>query len=480
MELRAAAFGLRSDAIADQSTALLRLRNAMTADRTRHYRVVFEPGDYRYTNNRWLFGVVSVTIEANGASFGCLSPSDAEQNARPLNVNSIFQDHGDRPWPDGLTYHTGWPAARSLPAGSGIVPLQRPDDSRRCRVGAPVLVHSFDQQFGGFPPNLRRFEWRRVAAVDRVAGTVALDAPLAFDHDAGLRDTVYDDGSGLAFGRARLMLLDRPAYRYPERIEILDARFVRNPSQPQEAANGLCLAADTLILRRCSHDGMVWPSENRVALYEDCRFTDVEVDKLCGEVTFRGCSFARPVTGATGVMNLLLERCRIEGFVGVSPRRARIVGCAIHTSADDPWGAIRCHYDTFPVEMLECIDNEIVTGGPLHFAINGGRSHTLTVSASGEGNEILLDDTRANREGVISQLAEGALLRLETGTATGTLARIGWTGRQWLLCGDWPVRVAPGQVWSFSNVQAVRERGTRLIGAEAPVLRTPPVTQRLL
>jgi hypothetical protein len=478
--LRAAAFGLRPDPALDQSAACRRLHAALLADRAPHYRILFEPGDYRYADNRWLMGVGSVTIEANGASFGCLARDDAEQNARPFNLNSIFQDHGDRPWPEGLTYEAGALAGRSLAAGSRVVKLARARDAARFRPGDRVLVHSFDQQFGGFPPNLRRFEWHAVAAVDGKTGTVTLDGPLAFEHDAFLRDTAYDDGPGLAFGRARLMALDRKRYRYPERIEILDAHFVRNPFQPPDAANGLCLAADTLSLRRCSHDGMVWPSENRVALYEDCRFQNVEVDKLCGEVVFRGCSFAQPVTGGTGAMDLLFERCRVEGFVGVSPRRTRILGCTIRTHPDDPWGAVRCHYDTFPVELLECLDNEVVAGGPLHFAVNGGRGFRLVAAGRGEGNAILLDDTRENREEVVSRLIEGAVLRPEGGGVPGRLVRIGWTGQQWRLEGDWPTEAEAGQVWLFGNVQAIRERGTRITGAEAPVLREPFPTQELL
>jgi hypothetical protein len=423
--------------------------------------------------------VGTVRIEANGAVFACTSPSDAEQNAAPLNLNSIFQDLGDQPWPRGLAYQAGALTRGDVPAGASVVPLRLPGEADRFEAGSPVLVHSFDQQGGGYPPNLRFFEWRQVAAVDRGAGELRLDRPLRFAHDAALPDVTLEGGLGPVIGRARVMRLNRSTYRYPARIEIEDAVFARNPAQPADAANGLRLPADTLILRRCRHEGWLWPSENRVALFEGCRFARVEVDKLCGRVVFRDCRCG-PVIGATGAMELVLERCAVDGAVMVSPRRARIASCTIRTPADDPWGAIRPYYDTWPVERLECVDNTVVPGGALHFAINGGHAHPLTVAARGQGNAILLDDTPHNRDEVIRRLMAGMVLRRQGDGATGRVSRIGWTGAAWSIAGDWTAPVAPGQVWEFANVQAIVERGTRIAGKGVPLLRPPFATQAVL
>ena len=177
---------------------------------------------------------------------------------------------------------------------------------------------------------------------------------------------------------------------------------------------------------------------------------------------------------------MLIDRSTVKGFIGISPRRARILNTTIETPVDDPWGAIRCYYDCFPVELLECAGNTVVHKGPLHFAINGGTARELTASARGTGNEILLDDTTCNREQVVQQLSVGARLRLRNSPLIGTVTAIGWTGRQWRLQGSWPTQVAAGQVWEFTNVQTIRESGTRLVGGDTQVVRATLPTQALL
>ena len=67
------------------------------------------------------------------------------------------------------------------------------------------------------------------------------------------------------------------------------------------------------------------------------------------------------------------------------------------------------------------------------------------------------------------------------GTQTmGRVTRIGWTGSAWVINGDWPVTVAPGQVWEFCHVQAVRERGTQSVGRVTQVVRTMHATQQMV
>jgi hypothetical protein len=478
VELRATSFGVRPGLTGDQSAPLLQLRNAITADRSRHYRVIFDKGAYRYSNNRWLLNVGSVTLEGNGSTFACISDSVACQNSRPLNLNSIFQELGDQPWPNGLRYNGGY-RIKTANAGSTMVQLATPGDAARFVVGSRVLVHSFDHQWGGYPPNLRFFEWRKVTAVDRAKGLLTLDGRLVFAHDATLRDTVLDAGQGFALGQARVLPLERATFRYPELVELVDVHFLRNPTQPASAANGLAIAADTLIMRGCSHMGFLWPTENRQATYESCSFEHTEIDKMCGQVVFRGCAFTNPVVAGAGAHDVVIDGSTVKGFIAISPRRARILNTTIETTADDPWGAIRCYYDSFPVQLLECSGNTVVHKGPLHFAINGGVSQALTVSARGTSNEILLEDTSFNREQVIQRLIVGARLRLRNSTLLGTVTGIGWTGRQWRLQGSWTTQVAAGQVWELTNVQAIRESGTRFVGGDTAVVRAILPTQTL-
>lgn len=478
VELRAVDFGVLGNGQVDESAALLRLRDRMRADRSKHYVVQFQPGTYRYTNNRWLFGVGSVTLRAHGATFVCTMASAGDQNTRPLNANSIFQDHGDRHWPDGMRYHTGY-LIRTTKPGDRSVRLSALADARNIRPGARVLVHSFDQMWEGFPPNLRYFEWNQVTAVNSSTGTISLASPIRYEHDETLRDGVVN--AALRIGKARIMLLDRPNYQLPERIEIEGATFPRNPTQSATDSNGLIVAADTLVMRDCRHNGLVWPSENRVAIYERCVFDEIEVDKICDRVEFLNCTINHKIIAATGVNTMVVRNCEIKnGYIGLSSRRVELTGNTIRTAPNDPWGAIRTYYDIYPVEMIEAVDNRVVTDGMLHFAINPGFSRQLTVTARSANNGIVLADNADTRNWVIQQLTKGSRLMLRGTQTMGRVTRIGWTGSAWVINGDWPVTVAPGQVWEFCHVQAVRERGTQSVGRVTQVVRTMHATQQMV
>lgn len=448
----------------------------MAINRDVHYRVTFRPGLYRYSNNRWLLNVASVTLEAQGCTFLNISGDPFEQNYRPLCTNSIFQDHGDRPVAAGNAYVAGL-RIRSAPAGASVVHLARAAESRRIAVGSRVMMHSFDQQWGGYPPNMRFFEWHRVAAIDTASGAIALETQLRHDHEGNLPDTLLDAATGLTVGAARLLPLDRRHYRYPELIEIVGATFEPNPNH---APGGLIAAADRLALYDCRYRGPVWPSENRLALYENCRMDHAEPDKLCDRVEFRHCHFAAPVIGATGVNELVMTGCEVQGHIAISPRIARLAGNRIVAGAD-PYGAVRSYYDCWPIRLLECVDT-VVDGRvhSVHWAINAGAPENprrLVVEGRGPTNEILISDTPSMRSEVVAQLMIGSVVRLQGTSKMGLIARLGWTGSQWLLAGDWAVAVAAGQVWEFCNVQSVREKGTRFLGLVRPVLRQLDPTQ---
>ena len=316
-------FGVRSGKNWDQTAGLLRLRNHMVTNHNVHHHVTFRPGVYYYSNNRWLSNIGSATLIADGCTFTNILSDAFDANNRPFNVNGIFQDHKDQPFPQGVSFHSGI-RIRSAAAGALVVRLSDPAEADMLAAGMRVFVYSFDQQWNGYPPNLRFFEWRRVVAVEKITGAIILEAPLRFGHDSLLPDTPIDPAFGPTVGSARILPLERRNYHYPEILEIIGATFARNPNRPSSDAGGLVVAADTLILRDCRHEGALWPSENRLALYERCHIASVEVDKLCARVEFRNCRFDSPVIGATGVNELVLNGCEIHGHIAVSPRVARL------------------------------------------------------------------------------------------------------------------------------------------------------------
>ncbi len=57
-------FGVVGDGATDNAAALIAMRQALRQDTSKLYRIFFPPGDYRYTNNRWLFGIPLFILDA--------------------------------------------------------------------------------------------------------------------------------------------------------------------------------------------------------------------------------------------------------------------------------------------------------------------------------------------------------------------------------------------------------------------------------
>jgi hypothetical protein len=468
-------FGAKGDGVTDDGPALIRMRDYIRQDRSKPYKIFFPAGHYRYTNNRWLAHVGSVTLDAAGVKFQCIDAGASDANTRPLNTHSILQNFGDNPFPIG-TYDVG-KLFKSATRGASIIALVNLADVAKFSVNDRVILLGFDQQFQiSYPPNMRYFEWKRITSISSATGALTFDTPLVHDYDANWPDFTYDATLGVVVGRPRVLSLDRPLFVYPRYVEIRGAEFLFNPSQPSDQTNGLVVAADTLVLRGCIHHGWTWPSENRKVLYEDCAFDgNFDGDKICDEVSLLRCTVRGVLEAFTGVNRLIIENCDIVGgYLNISPRRALVQNNRIRMPAGEPYGAIRSHYASWPVELLECYDNAITHDGSLLYAINNGFLKTFTVSAVGARNEILLANTAFYRDEVVRDLMPGFVVTNAAGTSRGSLTRIGWNGTQWVLEGTWQAPVQAGETWTFSNIKTLQERGTTFVGGVRPLVCCQP------
>src|SRR5207302_10672414 len=96
--LRARDYGVLTTNTAGQNdTAFLTLKTAMQASNTTVWRVIFEPGTYHYTNNRWLFNVQNVICECYGTIFQNDNALAANVDGVTLFVRDMFDDAGDVP-----------------------------------------------------------------------------------------------------------------------------------------------------------------------------------------------------------------------------------------------------------------------------------------------------------------------------------------------------------------------------------------------
>jgi len=118
---------------------------------------LLRPGAYTYTNDRWLFGVQKVIIHAYDVTFQCTS-SDAS-NGGPLDTGGFFEDRSDVAWPGDRVIVNGY-LFNSASAGAASITTTTAADAGNFSAGMRILLHGYDQQFTGTPPNMRYFEYK--------------------------------------------------------------------------------------------------------------------------------------------------------------------------------------------------------------------------------------------------------------------------------------------------------------------------------
>jgi hypothetical protein len=113
-------------------------------------------------------------------SLQCISDSPWDVAKFALTTNSDpLEGPGARDGSGGNQQKFGY-LIHSVEAGNWTVKLLNPADRKRFAPGRYVCILSFDQQFGGYPPNCRYFECAVLEAVS--AGSITLDRPLQFEH----------------------------------------------------------------------------------------------------------------------------------------------------------------------------------------------------------------------------------------------------------------------------------------------------------
>ena len=463
-------FGAAGDDSTNNDTAFTALRDYMNLDKTKHYTVLFPPGIYRYTNNRWLFGVGAVTINAYGATLKNTNSSGTNRGERPINTLSIFETYGDNAWPGDLSFETG-ELLETVAAGATTVNTVTNGDATTFTLGMRVLLYGYDQQWDSFPPNARFFEWNEVqTAGNGTTGNVVLKRQLRYAYKSTWKSTSY---LGSPVGPALMVPLERSNFYYPRFVEINGATFARNPNATADADNLLQVSAEVWRMTDVTYLGKLAPAESRIAQFTRCVFLDVELDKLCQTVSLVDCQTTDTggIHAGTGVNDLLIERCRIDnGTIAVSPRRLVARDNIIKVPAATDFGAFRQYASAWSSELWDLRDNEVIHDGALLHAVNNGVTATFTASGV-SGNNILLTDNETNRNNTIRQLAIGTLLWRTNTTKIGRITDIDFSGGNWVIAGTWGGTVATSDVWQYFNVQNVIEDGMRIRGGPIPVLR---------
>lgn len=241
-------FGAAGDGVADDTAAframyraMRRLQSADDAASLNNVRrpplefvVQLAPGRYRYTWNRWTWGLRRVTVLGCGAAIQCMHHGPYDLDQAPLISN---RDHYWTWDPEGPAF--GPPSAPAPDDYGMLIRTARPGDEAvmllstasspgrapLVRAGAWVLLQSYAQQQYGYPPNLRTFERARVLGVE--GARVRLDRPVRHLHRD---DWPEDPARPPAVGRARLVAIDRPDCPFARSQRFFGLTVLPNPN----------------------------------------------------------------------------------------------------------------------------------------------------------------------------------------------------------------------------------------------------------
>lgn len=337
-------FGAVGDCNADDTNAFVSMRNSMlsiqAADTEDEVSFVVDapPGRcYQYTNNRWTWGIKRLKLKFHGSAIQNVSKSPWNEDKYPLYTNrSPFETIGydAEPYATPLTF--GDLIATAL-KGDNSIRLLDPQGAPYLHPGDWVLIYSYDQQFSGYPPNARFYDYARV--VETRAATITLDRPLTADHLATYPELLDAKGS---IGRARILKLGRDV-PFAVSLEIEGIRTLPNPNITNSVASNYLLVANALRVS-IAHSQLVSfvPSIVEDIVVTDSTITYTEPDKLIDHVRFERCKIDS-AGGATGVKVLEIVDSHVSGsYFALNPRTMVISGSVLDSAVKSVsrWGAV--------------------------------------------------------------------------------------------------------------------------------------------
>jgi hypothetical protein len=456
--------GAVGDGETDDTAALISLRTALLAAPEKHHTVIFPPGHYIYTNNRWLLGVGSVTILMHGSKLQNVSTNAWDENKRFLNTRDFWDDSGDVPRSSGSSVLNNGFILADAAIGDVTVAMDTAGEETNFAVGDRVYLQGFNQQDGGYPPNTRYFQWNEIASVG--SGTLTFVHPLhyAFRSSDWKDFSIAFDGDLLDYGKARVMNLDRANWTYPRRIEFVGGEILKNPNS---AADTVLVASDRLILRGVKIHMLVTPDFNREFLMdEQCIVTPASgnaftPDKHCDRIDVLRSTLKGPCTEAPSIGYMRFEDCDLHNFtVKAGPRRLMMRRNRIKPPAGTQFGIVQPK-ELWPIDLLIFEDNVISHDGVLLHALNTGIELTFTVGSAGADNEIRIADSGTIITDTIAKITDGSHLYASDFSDQGIVTRVAFdpVEAEYLIFGTW--KGTPSGTWGFAaGVLRYEERGT--------------------
>jgi hypothetical protein len=480
--LLASNFGIAaSNSAAVNDTGFAALNAAMVANSAITWRVIFAPGTYLYTVNRWLWGVQNVIIDAYGVTFQCTySANDSYGNGIPLNVGDFFNAGGDV---DNSTTFTDGYLINTATAGATSVTTLTAPDAGNFTPGMQVIVYGYDQQGAGYPPNMRYFDYMTVKSVNASTGVVTFTDQLKNLYDSRWWDTPNYAGTRQSYGAPRILSLQRSDYSIAQLIWVQGATFLANPTTA--ASYDLQLTAQLLIYDDVTAIGFNTGQTN-YNLIRNSQFIGNQSsgDKLVNRLVIQD-SILNPNPGyfnslvdCVGCNSLSLIRDTFYGAITVSPRSLSIDNSDIFPNPNglNNYSAIGSSNE--PVWSLTIANTRVHNTGGISYGFTNEASpgYSLTVG-SVSGTNIILP-WNSTTETNAYQIDYGMTLRNSVTGNTGTITGIYYrsaNGGELIITGTWSAPRAKDVMYYYSILNKYDQGGNAIVGTQVPFWRSPPV-----
>lgn len=382
------AHGIKGDGVTDNAEALIKLRDKLIAeDRAAHWHIIFPPGHYLTTNNRWIYGLLRVRLSGYGAKLQNISTLRYVNDYNPFPRQGMFSRMGDiassgPPNGERTEMFVSGDEIETAAAGSQNIVLASPEPQEVYRAGDRVLIHGYAMQNSGYSPNLRYFEWHRIASVS--GRTVRLEKPLEYRYNRDWPDFLYDTSGtragftspAVSFGKPRVLLLDDRRqvvgrYFYPEIVIIEGFEFLPNPYA--KTTKKIAVPARYVLLKDLVLSGdesySIGVRESQLTVIDACDIANViEFDKVAVKAVVTGSRIRRMQTkqphalkSGTGVEEIEIHGNTIDGRVNVvALKRLRVTGNRIdarHLPNSPQWGAVSFYNGQFGGDFAEVTGN---------------------------------------------------------------------------------------------------------------------------
>jgi hypothetical protein len=314
-------FGAIGDGIADDTKAFVALHAYMRLQQdrfpNRRFGVDLPPGHYRYRWNRWTWGIRRITVRGYGAEIQCISDSEFDLDKYALVTNRDFFETAKEWEAPGKSQRSGYPIITARP-GDRSISLKMAANAG-CRIGDHVLILSYDQQFYGYPPNCRYFDFARVTGIE--AGHIRLDRPLRNLHC----DDYPGSGDAIPRGPAQLLAIDQPDVPLAWEQRFYGLKTLANPNRQGMGQHLAAMGVLDFVAEDCTFVSFIASCGDRFTLARTI-IEDVEPDKLVNEIGFFDCRLGT-VTEATGVNRAHFRKCEFLEPVQQEARRVSYDAC---------------------------------------------------------------------------------------------------------------------------------------------------------